>query len=270
MHSPQPPPYPSAQPARAGVRSESPHPAERTNKKTAGSPGIRRLDDRPPLLRQQVSARAPITQHFVARAPRARTRARPTSTSTSIPDPATPLTSHTDPSGARFSRSAATLLLIAPSIRSGSRSRAFLLASRPYSSRKRLCFCPRAPHTPTGRILGRGLSLRYSPLGRWVRPCPQAPRHPFSLQQPRRCPQQVSAPASCLAKLSSSSIRANTTHRRVTLYTLRCHSLPASPLLAVPLVRAARMPLSARDPVLHRCTGCTCKPSKSYSSSLTP
>ena len=48
-------------------------------------------------------ARAPITQHFVARAPRARTRARPTSTSTSIPYPATPLTSHTDPSGALLS-----------------------------------------------------------------------------------------------------------------------------------------------------------------------
>ncbi|MFN9983103.1 MAG: hypothetical protein ACK53Y_24465, partial [bacterium] len=31
------PAHPSVQPARAGVRSESPHSAERTNKKTAGS-----------------------------------------------------------------------------------------------------------------------------------------------------------------------------------------------------------------------------------------
>ena len=51
--------YPSAHPARAGVRSESPHPAERTNKKTAGSHGTGSLDGRPPLLRQQVSSRSP-------------------------------------------------------------------------------------------------------------------------------------------------------------------------------------------------------------------
>jgi len=60
--SPRHSPYPSAQPARAGVRSESLHPAERTDKKTAGSHGTGSFDDHPPLLRQQVSARAPVTQ----------------------------------------------------------------------------------------------------------------------------------------------------------------------------------------------------------------
>lgn len=58
----------SKRPARSRVRSESLHPAERTNKKTAGSHGNGSLDD-------QVSARAPITQHFIARAP-ARAHAR--------------------------------------------------------------------------------------------------------------------------------------------------------------------------------------------------
>jgi len=63
------PAHPSAQPACAGVRSESPHPAERTNKKTAGSYGTGGLSDRPPLLRRPVSSPAPfIAQHFAARA----------------------------------------------------------------------------------------------------------------------------------------------------------------------------------------------------------
>jgi hypothetical protein len=53
------PTYPSAHPARAGVRSESPYPAERKNKKSAGSHGTGSLDGCPPLLRQQVSSRAP-------------------------------------------------------------------------------------------------------------------------------------------------------------------------------------------------------------------
>ena len=56
----QHPTHPSAQPARAGVRSESPNPAERTNKKTAGSHGTGGLDDRPHLLRRQVSSPAPL------------------------------------------------------------------------------------------------------------------------------------------------------------------------------------------------------------------
>jgi hypothetical protein len=66
----QHPAHPSAQPARAGVRSESPNPAERTNKKTAGSHGTGDLDDRPHLLRRQVSSPAPppSPQHFAARA----------------------------------------------------------------------------------------------------------------------------------------------------------------------------------------------------------
>jgi hypothetical protein len=82
------PAHPNAQPARAGVRSESPNPAERTNKKTAGSYGTGSLDDRPHLLRQQVSARAPITQHFVARAPaRARTHIQPPPSHLPIPPP---------------------------------------------------------------------------------------------------------------------------------------------------------------------------------------
>jgi hypothetical protein len=53
------PTSPSAHPARAGVCSESPYPAERTNKKTAGSHETGSLDGHPPLLRQQVSSRAP-------------------------------------------------------------------------------------------------------------------------------------------------------------------------------------------------------------------
>ena len=53
------PTSPSAHPARAGVCSQSPYPAERTNKKTAGSHGTGSLDGHPPLLRQQVSSRAP-------------------------------------------------------------------------------------------------------------------------------------------------------------------------------------------------------------------
>ena len=53
------PTYPSAHPARAGVRSESPYPAERTNKKSASFHGTGSLDGCPPLLRQQVSSRAP-------------------------------------------------------------------------------------------------------------------------------------------------------------------------------------------------------------------
>ena len=64
------PTSPSAHPARAGVCSESPYPAERTNKKTAGSHGTGGLDDRPHLLRRQVSSPAPppSPQHFAARA----------------------------------------------------------------------------------------------------------------------------------------------------------------------------------------------------------
>ena len=53
------PTSPSAHPARAGVCSQSPYPAERTNKKTAGSHETGSLDGHPPLLRQQVSSRAP-------------------------------------------------------------------------------------------------------------------------------------------------------------------------------------------------------------------
>jgi hypothetical protein len=56
----QRPAYPSAQPARAGVRSESPYPAERTNKKAAGSHGTGGLGDCLPLPpRRQVSSPAP-------------------------------------------------------------------------------------------------------------------------------------------------------------------------------------------------------------------
>ena len=43
------PAYPRAQPARTGVRSKLPHPAERTNKTTAGSHGIGSLSDFPHL-----------------------------------------------------------------------------------------------------------------------------------------------------------------------------------------------------------------------------
>ena len=70
----QHPTHPSAQPARAGVRSESPNPAERTNKKTAGSPGTGGLDDRPHLLRRQVRYPAPLPHRPSLR--RASTHAR--------------------------------------------------------------------------------------------------------------------------------------------------------------------------------------------------
>jgi hypothetical protein len=106
----------SAQPAWAGVRSESPHPAERTNKKTARSYGTGGLSDRPPLLRRSVSSPAPF-----------------------------PLPS-TSP------RRAYTIL-------SGSRSRALLLAPHPCSVAQAPHLCPRAPHTRTDRILGRGPCL---------------------------------------------------------------------------------------------------------------
>jgi hypothetical protein len=93
----QRPAYPRAQPARTGVRSEPPHLAERTNKKTAGSHGSGGLDDRLHRLQQQVNS-SPRPHHPALRrtSAHARTRARPTPTRTSIPDPATSLTSHED------------------------------------------------------------------------------------------------------------------------------------------------------------------------------
>ena len=48
---------------------------------------------------------------------------------------------------------------LAAIIRSGSRSRALLLAPHPGSVAQAPHLCPRAPHTPTDRILGRGTSL---------------------------------------------------------------------------------------------------------------
>ena len=93
----QRPAYPRAQPARTGVRSEPPHPAERTNKKTACSHGSGGLDDRPHRLQQQVNP-SPRPHHPALRrtSAHARTRARSTPTRTSIPNPATSLTSHED------------------------------------------------------------------------------------------------------------------------------------------------------------------------------
>ena len=69
----QHPAHPSAQPARAGVRSESLNPAERTNKKTAGSHGTGGLDDRPHLLRRQVRYPAPLP-HRPSTSPREHSR----------------------------------------------------------------------------------------------------------------------------------------------------------------------------------------------------
>lgn len=61
IQSAQPQPaHPSAQSACAGVRSESPQPAERTNKTTADSYGTGGLSDRPHLLRRSVSSPAPF------------------------------------------------------------------------------------------------------------------------------------------------------------------------------------------------------------------
>ena len=71
---------------------------------------------------------------------------------------------------------------LAPTIRSGSRSRALLLAPHSCSVAQAPHLCPRAPHTPTGRILGRGpclLIFHYQGLARpdkVLRPCPQALR----------------------------------------------------------------------------------------------
>ena len=75
----QRPAYPRAQPARTGVRSEPPHPAERTNKNTACSHGSGGLDDRPHRLQQQVNP-SPRPHHPALRrtSAHARTRARPT------------------------------------------------------------------------------------------------------------------------------------------------------------------------------------------------
>ena len=97
IQSAQPhPAHPSAQPACAGVRSESPHPAERTNKKTTGSYGTGGLSDRPPLLRRPVSSPAPFYCPALRRASvRARTcmPARPILTSTT-PHTSTPYLHH--------------------------------------------------------------------------------------------------------------------------------------------------------------------------------
>jgi hypothetical protein len=86
------PTYPSAHPARAGVRSESPYPAEGTNKKSAGSHGTGSLDGCPPLLRQQVSSRAPpsLSASSSARLP-ARLHGQ-SPTGTSLHSPPTSLT----------------------------------------------------------------------------------------------------------------------------------------------------------------------------------
>ena len=142
----------------------------------------------------------------------------------------------------------------------------------------------RAPHTRTGgRSLRPGFALpsprrcrhppvrcsRATKLSRsslvWCAPAPKLlavrrslhtsrphrSRHPLRSQQSRRCPQQVRAPASCLAKLFSSTTRANKTHRYMRLHALQHHSLPASSLFAVPVVRAAHMPLSVRAQALR-------------------
>ena len=62
----------------------------------------------------------------------------------------------------------------------------------------------------------------------------------LSLVAASRCPPQVSAPVLiCFAAAARSS--ANTTHRRVKLYTLHCRLSSTSTLLAVPPVRAARI-----------------------------
>ena len=105
------PTYPSAHFARVGVRSESPHPAERTNKKNAGSHRTGGLDDHPHLLQRQVSSRAPpITQHFAKRAP-ARAFSHPIALAHQPPLP--PLVAHSAPAR----RSAAISLSHRPSSR---------------------------------------------------------------------------------------------------------------------------------------------------------
>jgi hypothetical protein len=125
----------SKRPARSRRRPFGvPSPCRRTNQKTAGSHGTSSLDDHPPLLRQQVSARAPITQHYRASA-RARTRARPAAPITSPHTSTTSLTPLVQLTSAR------ALLAL---------RHALVFALR------------RAP----------AVFIRPSPLGRWVHPCP--------------------------------------------------------------------------------------------------
>ena len=105
---------------------ESFHLAERTNKKTAGSYGTCSLDD-------QVSARAPITQHLIAHNPRAHTRA-PSSHH------------HLYPYIHHFPNPSCAAHIGARAPRSAPLAR----------------FCP----SPCTAVL-----LRPSPLSRWVHPC---------------------------------------------------------------------------------------------------
>jgi hypothetical protein len=98
----------SKRPARSRRRPFGiPSPAERTNKKTAGSHGTGSLDDRPHLLRQQVSSRAPPSPSSTL----ARTLARPIALAHQPPLP--PLVAHSAPAP----RSAATTLSRRPSSR---------------------------------------------------------------------------------------------------------------------------------------------------------
>jgi hypothetical protein len=121
--------------------------------------------------RQQVSPdrASPIAQHFAARA-FASAPARPTPTSTSPPSPTTALNPpYAARSGIRVPRSAPTprrpLLLhtprrsFCPQAFRSARARALLLVTRLCSVARIPAFCPLAPHTPTGRILGRESSL---------------------------------------------------------------------------------------------------------------
>jgi hypothetical protein len=96
--------------------------------------------------------------------------ARPTPTSTSPPSPTTALNPpYAARSGIRVPRSAPTprrpLLLhtprrsFCPQAFRSARARALLLVTRLCSVARIPAFCPLAPHTPTGLILGRGPSL---------------------------------------------------------------------------------------------------------------
>ena len=160
------PTYPSAHFARVGVRLESSHPAERTNKKNAGSHRTGGLDDHPHLLQRQVSSRAlPITQHFAKRAP-ARAFSHPIALAHQPPLP--PLVAHSAPAR---------------------RSAAISLSHRPSSRRSLLPQTVRCASHALRRQRGAGNNRRRLPPGsiaRLSRPlCPQRLDQDFLIRPSR-------------------------------------------------------------------------------------
>ena len=153
----------------------------------------RRPPASPPAAGKRTHSHHPTRITFVARAPRAHTRARPTSTSTSILNPTTHLISLTDPSGACFSRSAASTPARAFAT-THPQPQVLALPLRFKRSRPRAYLCARASHphrwpqpspwirasvaapmsAPAGPMLPRYQALPL--IACLVRSCPKAPR----------------------------------------------------------------------------------------------